>query len=255
MTNKEKLVEATMLALQGKLFESTEDNHQITFRLSLRDNKELDENIKDTAEIVLTNIQGICPTSELVKINSKDYTYAIEGLGSEEEIQKCINRVKDMFDNKLIYNIERNITPKQANFKQMLDLYNEYRPRVEKLFSEITSDNTLYKASEIFYNNARVDGVEKFSKMISIPGEEISGYLRDEFEAVELVINSNLSDRAKECLLSYSISTVNHKNSNKEFITKVLNTPNIEETIIQVDNDCGPDRPTKFNEELIKRIK
>lgn len=255
MTNKEKLIEATILALQGKLYESVEDNHQITFRLSLRDDKELNKNIKATAEIVLVNIQGICPTSELIKINSKDYTYAIEGLGSEEEIQKCINRVKEMFDNKLIYNIERNIAPKQANFKQMLDLYNEYRPRVEKLFSEITPDNELYRASEIFYNNARVDGTEKFAKRISIPGNEISGYLRDEFEAVELVINSNLSNRAKECLLDYSISTVNHKNSNKEFITKVLNTPNIEEIIIQVDNDCGSERPIKFDEELIKKIR
>lgn len=255
MTNKEKLIEATMLALQGKLYESVEDNHQITFRLSLRDNKELNENIKDTAEIVLENIQGICPTLELVKINSKDYTYAIEGLGSEEEIQKCINRVKEMFNNKLIYNIERNIAPKQANFKQMLDLYNEYHPRVKKLFSEITPDNELYKASEIFYNNARVDGIEKFSKMISIPGNEISGYLRDEFEAVELVINSNLSDRAKECLLSYSISTVKHTNSNKKFITKVLNTPNIEEIITEIEDKCGPDCPTKFDEELLKKIK
>ena len=138
---------------------------------------------------------------------------------------------------------------------QMLDLYNEYRPRVEKLFLEITPDNELYRASEIFYNNARVDGVEKFSKMISIPGDEISGYLRDEFEAVELVINSNLSDRAKECLLSYSISTVNHTNSNKEYITKVLNTPNIEEIILELDDKCGSERPTKFDGELLKRIK
>jgi len=138
---------------------------------------------------------------------------------------------------------------------QMLDLYNEYRPRVEKLFSEITPDNELYRANEIFYNNAGVDGVEKFSKMISIPGDEISGYLRDEFEAVELVINSNLSNRAKECLLSYSISTVKHTNSNKEFITKVLNTPNIEDIIIEVDDKCGSECPTKFDEELLKRIK